>query len=91
MTVPIVAKGTRSPGFILNAPQQICSASPSPRSTSTSWIRSAAGWGRVASTRATTIPGQRRAYDFGPLHHQAEERKGACDIRRSALDGREVT
>src|ERR1700678_2645443 len=56
ITLPIVANGTRSPGFMLNAPQQICSASPSPASTSTIWIRSAAGWGRVAKTRATTMP-----------------------------------
>jgi hypothetical protein len=31
------------------------------------------------------------SYNLGPFHHQAKERKGACDLRRSALDGREVT
>ena len=43
ITVPMVASGTRSPTAMLNAPQQICSASPSPASTSTSWMRSASG------------------------------------------------
>ena len=56
MVVPTVASGTRSPAAMLNAPQAICRASPSPVSTSTSWILSAFGWGRVASTRATTMP-----------------------------------
>ena len=56
ITVPSVARGTRSPTAMLNAPQQICSGSPSPVSTSTSWILSALGCGRRASTRTTTMP-----------------------------------
>ena len=55
ITVPTVASGTRSPATMLKAPQQICSASPSPASTSTSWIRSASGCG--PQRRA---PGRRR-------------------------------
>ncbi|CAB5067206.1 unannotated protein [freshwater metagenome] len=43
ISVPIVARGTRSPTAILVAPQQICRASPSPRSTSTKQILSASG------------------------------------------------
>ena len=56
MVVPNVASGTRSPTAMLNAPQQICSASPSPVSTSTSWILSALGCGLRLSTLATTMP-----------------------------------
>ena len=46
IVVPTVASGTRSPSAMLNAPQQICSGSPSPASTSTSWMRSASGCAR---------------------------------------------
>src|SRR5262245_47488533 len=56
MTVPSVAKGTRSPTCMLKAPQHTWSAEPSPGSTSTSWMRSASGCGRRSRTRATTIP-----------------------------------
>jgi hypothetical protein len=45
ITVPIVASGTRMPGSRLEAPQAICSASPSPASTSTRRMRSASGVG----------------------------------------------
>ena len=56
MVEPRVASGTRSPTSMLKAPQQICRASPSPASTSTRPMRSALGWGRRSSTRATTMP-----------------------------------
>ena len=56
ITVPIVASGTRMPGSRLEAPQAICSASPSPASTSTRRMRSASGWARTSSTLATTTP-----------------------------------
>ena len=56
ITAPMVAKGTRSPTDMLNAPQQTWRDSPSPASTSTNWIRSASGWGRRSRTRATTMP-----------------------------------
>ncbi len=56
MTVPSVARGTRSPTDMLKAPQQIWRASPSPASTWTSWMRSASGCGASSSTRATTMP-----------------------------------
>ena len=57
MTVPMVASGTRSPGAMLNAPQQICSDCPSPTSTNTSPMRSAFGCFARSSTRATITPG----------------------------------
>ena len=53
-TAPTRARGTKSPTAMLKAPQQTWTASPRPSSTSTSWIRSASGWGRRPRTLATT-------------------------------------
>ena len=54
-TAPTGASGTRSPSAKFQAPHTICRVSPPPVSTSTRRTRSASGWGRMASTLATTM------------------------------------
>ena len=86
MTVPIVANGMRSPTDMLNAPQQTCRASPSPQSTSTSWILSASGWGRRSSTFASTTPSRSAPVMRHLLDRQAERAERLPELDRVAVD-----
>ena len=90
MTVPTVASGTRSPAAMLNAPHPICRASPSPASTSTSWMRSALGWGRGGQHPGDDDAVEPLAQHVELLDGQTEVAQVLADALGVALDGGEV-
>src|SRR5262245_19434720 len=85
MTVPSVAKGTRSPTSMLKAPQPTWSAEPSPGSTSTSWMR----W-QVADP-GDHDPVEPLPRDRHVLHGEAEVRELVGQDLGLSLDGSELT